>query len=159
MWRNELNAFVELTKIHRQGNDKQYAKALENFRLNAPTDNDIKLINSRVVKPTDPLPHDALRVSPENNERCLMNRLVFEDYLRAHPVAADSDPPSFRERGAITVVARLGEQKAGRQITGHLRKKIEEQGYSKWHCDPRLDLIVGCPVLNLNNDNVKGIYN
>ena len=50
LWRS-LNAVVVLTKQMRQADDPAYAEAMSRIRLHAPTDDDIRMLNSRIGVP------------------------------------------------------------------------------------------------------------
>ena len=51
LWRDCINCGFELTLPMRQASDTDFAAILERFRINRPTPDDIRIINSRVVSP------------------------------------------------------------------------------------------------------------
>ncbi|CAB3995695.1 ATP-dependent DNA helicase PIF1 [Paramuricea clavata] len=65
---------TELTEIMRQKNDRAFTELLNRIRTASHTENDIKVINSRCITPSNPnYPSDALHIWAENtpvNEYC-----------------------------------------------------------------------------------------
>ena len=60
---------INLLKNHRQGSDKEYADVMNRMRVGRLTDDDIKLLESRVMKSDDPnLPKDAIFLSAVNDD-------------------------------------------------------------------------------------------
>ena len=58
---------VELTEIMRQKNDKAFTELLNRVRTASHTEDDIKVIQSRSITPSDPhYPSDALHIWAEN---------------------------------------------------------------------------------------------
>lgn len=66
LWRTQLTDVIELTENHRQ-TDKRYAAALERWRINQPTQEDINDANSRYV---DELDLDVDYPPSSNHNRC-----------------------------------------------------------------------------------------
>ena len=60
----EMFKVVNLTYNHRQGSDKEYASLLNRMRIGNTTEEDIELLETRVMKKEDPrIPKDALYLS------------------------------------------------------------------------------------------------
>jgi len=60
---------VNLTYNHRQGNDKSYADILNRARIGELTDDDIRILETRVMERDDPnLPKDAIYISAVNED-------------------------------------------------------------------------------------------
>ena len=58
---------IELTEIMRQRNDQAFTELLNRVRTASQTDDDIKIIQSRSISPSDPnYPSDALHIWAEN---------------------------------------------------------------------------------------------
>ena len=58
---------ISLKVNHRQGNDKIYADMLNRIRIGSQTEEDLKLLNTRVFpRNSDCLPHNAVLVTGEN---------------------------------------------------------------------------------------------
>ena len=59
---------IELTEIMRQKNDKAFTELLNRIRTASHTEDDIKVIQSRCITPSDPnYPFDALHIWAENS--------------------------------------------------------------------------------------------
>ena len=60
---------INLVKNHRQGSDKEYADIMNRMRVGSLTDDDIQLLESRVMESDDPnLPKDAVFLSAVNED-------------------------------------------------------------------------------------------
>ena len=58
---------MELTEIMRQKNDKAFTELLNRIRTASDTEDDVKVIQSRCISPSDPhYPSDALHIWAEN---------------------------------------------------------------------------------------------
>ncbi|XP_060571765.1 uncharacterized protein LOC132729947 [Ruditapes philippinarum] len=68
LWEN-LFTIHHLETIMRQKDDVEFANMLNRIRVESHTENDIKVLESRIVHPGDPdYPQDALHVFPSNEE-------------------------------------------------------------------------------------------
>ena len=76
----DLFNVVNLTYNHRQGNDKIYADLLNRMRIGETTEDDIKVLSTRVMPKNDPkLPKDSIYLSSRNEDVNFVNELRLED--------------------------------------------------------------------------------
>ena len=65
----EKFSVVNLVTNHRQGSDKEWADLLNRMRIGETTDEDMKLLNSRIRKLNDPeIPNDAMYVAGKRDK-------------------------------------------------------------------------------------------
>ena len=105
LWEHTLHTGVELTECKRT-DSPEYATMLERFRTNQMTENDIALVNSRVISPSLQPPSSATIAVPYNKDRQALSRIKFMAYLDQFPVDADN-PDDWRTRGALRVLANI----------------------------------------------------
>lgn len=177
IWMTSMNSAVELVTNHRQSEDERpFHAALERFRTNEPTIDDIELINSRVVTPfTNRPPHGTPMVVPYNSDRFDLITNSFHAYLRANPLVMDSVTlrplQTWRERGALRIRARITtkdsrfvDPKQLQQLADCVVKlppplKADESG-QKTHLSGELNLVLGgLYMLTTNVQVASGMAN
>lgn len=104
---------IELTKNHRQP-DPKWANALENFRINQPTKEDIALVNQRVLLYNDGVtspkpPSNTVIAVPENKSREHRIKYILNEILNHLPTVMNDDneqthqKETWKERGIILI--------------------------------------------------------
>jgi hypothetical protein len=100
---------------------------------------------------------DIRALVADNEETKAINRAVFDEYLRSHPVdlRTVNDPNSWRRRGALRVLATV--QGAAKPVVDYVRAlSLKRLGQRPGE----LDLLLGGELLILQNQHVRsGIVN
>ena len=113
---------TELTEIMRQKNHKAFTELLNRIRTALHTEDDIKVINSRCITPSDPnYPSDALHIWPENTPVNEYNQRKLESIQAPLIIlkAKDQYPKNVSKQDIARVLAR------GRSETGGLDFEIQ----------------------------------
>ena len=99
----------ELTEIMRQKNDKAFTELLNRVRTASQTEDDIKVLQSRSVTPSDPnYPSDALHIWAENSPVNEHNQMKLETIQTPLYIlkAKDQYPPNVSKQGIDRVLSR-----------------------------------------------------
>ncbi len=99
----------ELTEIMRQKNDKAFTELLNRVRTASHTEDDIKVLQSRSVTPSDPnYPSDALHIWAENSPANEHNQMKLETIQTPLYIlkAKDQYPPNVSKQDIDRVLSR-----------------------------------------------------
>ena len=163
LWKTQLTDVIELTENHRQTADPEWADALERWRINQPTREDIERVNSRYVGDLDsslqrPPPQTIIAVCQNDHRETGMR--YFE--RRINDAAGSICPGDFdwRKRGILLVKARIT------QAEGHQKVRPQQENYIRGLSEKKLGFsgnlvcILGAPyMVTINTDVSKGVAN
>jgi len=79
-----VNCFIELKGQCRFEKDPEFGKLCQRFHIGCPTENDFKMINSRLVSPSNPLPKNVRSGCKYNSEREAINVATWIEHLKEH---------------------------------------------------------------------------
>ena len=143
LWRVAINAGIELVDNFRARDDPVFAQALARFRTNQHTLADITFFNQFVVSQSRLPPPGAFLATETNQERRAANFAAFYSYLVNHPLSAVCDhepslaipatqpPVSWKERGALRILAHVTEAVRGDPLdperVAYVRASTEEK--------------------------------
>ena len=77
-----LNCYIELNGMRRFKGDEQYGAIMMRLRNGQLTENDISVLNSKVIKKETELPHDIQHVTYTNAYKATINIGIFEKYCK-----------------------------------------------------------------------------
>ena len=116
---------IELTEIMRQKNDKTFTELLNRVRTASHTENDIEVINSKCVTPSNPnYPSNALHIWAENTAVDEHNRRRL-DLIEAPLVilkANDQYPKNVNKQDIERVLARGRSETCGLDYEIHVKE-------------------------------------
>ena len=117
LWRECLTDVIELKQNHRQ-QDLEWATALENFRINQPTQSDIDFVSKRYMFDSDNnlnAPPLTLTAVPDNEMRENVLHYCEQRVIESLPNIANENT-NWRERGVLLIKARI-EPKKPKKVT------------------------------------------
>ena len=161
MWFELLEDCSELLENHRS--TPAYAGVLRRFRVNNPTIDDIKLINSQVAKTRDALPSAIEKIFPYNFERTQVNDCGFDQAVAKHSQKFGDKIKPWEDYGFLRILLSV-------KITSHnfddekndkIKKYIRKMGERNLDkCCGVLNLVVGGPAtINFNYGVDNGVAN
>ena len=116
---------IELTEIMTQKDDKAFTELLNRIRTGSHTEDDIKLIQSRCIAPSNPhYPSDALHILAENdlvNEHSKAKLETIQKQLYV-PKAKDLYPKNVKIQDIDKVLARGRSQTCGLDGEIHIKE-------------------------------------
>jgi len=157
-WKTCLTDVIELKSNHRQQNTV-WATALEHFRINQPTKDDIALVQSRYMFNPDAIqtpPKGTIIAVPFNNQREKALRFGEQRLLDTLPEIID--PIDWRKQGVLLIKANISSKNSS--VTLKDQENIRRLGSKTLGCQGNLYCIVDGPYIVLaNKDLSKGIAN
>ena len=158
---DNINCFIDLQGTHRFAQDPEWGEILGRFRIGQVTNNDLALINERVVTQND-VPANIRYATYCNKERVIINKALFEKHCLGNRnddnIAVDAVVIYSDEVKVCTDKYTYVEMKD----LDHFWNTCEETHISEmtWHgkMDPVLRLYAGCMVMfPYNKDISSGI--
>ena len=116
---------IELTEIMRQKNDKAFTELLNRIRTGSHTEDDIKLIQSRCIAPSDPhYPSDVLHIWAENAPVNEHNEAKLETIQKQLYIlkAKDLYPKNVKKQDIDKVLARGRSETCGLDGEIHIKE-------------------------------------
>ena len=162
LWKTVLTDVIELTENHRQ-TDKPWAAALERWRINQPTEEDIASVNSLHVDNLDPIlqcpPPQTITAVSQNNSR--ENGLrYFEKRMNESTTGICPEDLNWTKRGILLIRARITQKEC------HTKVRPQQENYIRRLSEKRLGFpgnlicITGAPyMVTLNTDVSKAVAN
>ena len=159
-----INCFIELQGMHRFKDDLEWGFLLRRFRDGQATDEDINIINSRVVTATDDLPHNIRYATYFNRDRDAINAALFEQRcmdmqsagLPLHDSILILSDNHFVQNGSRVYTTFRNPRKIWEEC-GEDDIKVTKGSH---RMDPVLRLYRGCRVMLPHNEDVRnGIAN
>lgn len=160
LWKTCLSDVIELTSNHRQL-DPVWASALEHFRINQPTRQDIDLVQSRYMfsqKLLETPPKGTIIAVPINKQREQALQLGEHRLLQTLPNILN--PYGWRSQGVILVKANIFSTNQKQVMPTHDQEYVRNLGSKVLRCKGNLYCIVDAPyIVTMNTDLSKGISN
>jgi len=174
LWHDWVNCFVELTGQHRFKDDPAFGAIMKRIREGCPTENDINILNSRVLNgdhpdspTTDDLPDDLAYAVYTNKNKAAINNGIFAEHIRkTHSTDPNVKPPMH------TLVIRsddltwssnkkaFGAMARHAMWSGCAECDIKTAGERGKYVDAFLKLYTHVPLMYTENDDVaNGIAN
>ena len=165
-WEQALNCMVELKGTHRFNNCPHMRRIMPNLRNGVLSEEDRKILNSRVINGRDIKKPDPLATKyavAHNVKRDEINVSVFRNYLQTyHRGKTESETPPT----AIVIMSTTKWKKSQRKLSFDQRKVLFEE-CSESHCKigsqmgtPFLCLFAGCNLMVTKNiEVILGIAN
>ena len=162
LWKTVLTDVIELLENLRQ-TDKPYAAALERWRINQPTLEDIISVNSRNVTNLDPIlecppPQTITAVSQNNSREAGLQYFVKRINDSAPGICIEN--LDWRTRGILLIRAHVSQKE------NHSKVRPQQENYIRGLSDKRLGFpgnlvcIIGAPyMVTLNEDVSKAVAN
>ena len=164
LWKTCLTDVIELTE-NRRFTDEKWAAALQRWRVNQPTAEDIKDVNSRFVSSASHsqfnLSKNTITAVPENQTREQGIRFAEQELLsRLGPIAEAGS--SWETRGVLLIQASLtaSSRKSNLKPTENEEDSIRNLNDKRLKTVGNLYCILGAPyIVGKNESVVNGIAN
>ncbi|KZS16225.1 Uncharacterized protein APZ42_018073 [Daphnia magna] len=160
-WKTCLTDVIELKQNHRQ-QDPTWASALERFRINQPTQEDINLVSSRYMFGAETIeypPKSTITAVPYNAMREKALRLCERILLEKLIYVPDGDT-NWRNQGVLLIQARVTPSRASRNFTILQQNDVTKLWSKRFGCSGNLYCVVDAPYMVMSNSDVaKGVSN
>ena len=161
LWKTCLTDVIELQQNHRQ-QDAEWAAALENFRINKPTQENVDLVSSRYMFDNATTikspPKFTMTAVPFNDMREKAIRYCERRLMEKLPEITDAR--DWRTNGVLLIKARIQPLKTTTVISDQQKETIRNLGSKKLGRPGNLYCVVDAPyIVTDNSDVAKGVAN